>query len=160
MLEKCVFCKSKNVELITKHGKGEGGRHRLTHYVKCHTCHARGPSFSCYADEGAVADARYVSAKHVWNNACREGGKYVDVESLLARLPDDLPYKASVKRVLMQAPMVEVTEVRHGRWEDHKECCLEYRCSVCGYELCRMTNYCPNCSAKMDNGGGECGSTN
>ena len=121
MLEKCVFCKSTNVELITKHGKGEGGRHRLAHYVKCHTCHARGPSFSCYADEGAVADARYVTAKHVWNNACREGGKYVDVESLLARLPDDLPYKASVKRVLMQAPTVEV--VRCKECEHYDETC-------------------------------------
>lgn len=127
MLEKCVFCKSTNVELITKHGKGEGGRHRLTHYVKCHTCHARGPSFSCYADEGAVVGARYVSAKHVWNNACREGGKYVDVESLLARLPDDLPYKASVKRVLMQAPAVEVVrckDCKHFRvWENGSPTC-------------------------------------
>lgn len=43
-----------------------------------------------------------------------------------------------------------VQEVRHGKWEKHKECCCEYRCSVCEYELCRTTNYCPNCGAKMD----------
>lgn len=37
--------------------------------------------------------------------------KYVDVDELLNRLPDDLPYKASVKRVLMQAPTADVVEV-------------------------------------------------
>ena len=34
--------------------------------------------------------------------------KYVDVEALLNNLPDDLPYKAIVKRVLMQAPSADV----------------------------------------------------
>lgn len=34
--------------------------------------------------------------------------RYVDVEALLSKLPDDLPYKASVKRVLMQAPTADV----------------------------------------------------
>lgn len=44
----------------------------------------------------------------------------------------------------------DVQEVRHGKWEKCKEYCCEYRCSVCEYELCRTTNYCPNCGAKMD----------
>lgn len=30
--------------------------------------------------------------------------KLIDADELLNRLPDDLPYKASVRRVLMQAP--------------------------------------------------------
>lgn len=34
--------------------------------------------------------------------------RYIDAEELLKRLPDDLPYKASVKRVLMQAPIADV----------------------------------------------------
>jgi hypothetical protein len=29
--------------------------------------------------------------------------RYIDADALLIRLPDDLPYKASVKRVLIQA---------------------------------------------------------
>ena len=29
---------------------------------------------------------------------------YIDVDKTLNRLPDDLPYKSSVKRVLLQAP--------------------------------------------------------
>ena len=34
--------------------------------------------------------------------------RYIDADELLNKLPDDLPYKASVKRVLMQAEAVEV----------------------------------------------------
>ena len=37
--------------------------------------------------------------------------RYIDAEALLNRLPDDLPYKASVKRVLIQAPTADVVEV-------------------------------------------------
>lgn len=37
--------------------------------------------------------------------------RYIDADALLNRLPDDLPYKASVKRVLMQAPTVDAVEV-------------------------------------------------
>ena len=34
--------------------------------------------------------------------------RYIDADETLNRLPDDLPYKASVKRVLMQAPDADV----------------------------------------------------
>ena len=37
--------------------------------------------------------------------------RYIDAEALLNRLPDDLPYKASVKRVLMQAPTADVAPI-------------------------------------------------
>ena len=37
--------------------------------------------------------------------------RYIDADELLNRLPDDLPYKASVKRVLIQAPTTDVVEV-------------------------------------------------
>ena len=33
--------------------------------------------------------------------------RYTDADALLMKLPDDLPYKASVKRVLMQAPSAD-----------------------------------------------------
>ena len=42
--------------------------------------------------------------------------KYIECEALLRNLADDLPYKGSVKRVLMQAPAADVVEVRHGEW--------------------------------------------
>ena len=34
--------------------------------------------------------------------------RYIDADALLQMLPDDLPYKGSVKRVLMQAPDADV----------------------------------------------------
>ena len=34
--------------------------------------------------------------------------RYIDADELLKNLPDDLPYKASVKRVLIQAPPADV----------------------------------------------------
>jgi hypothetical protein len=37
--------------------------------------------------------------------------RYIDADKLLNRLPDDLTYKASVKRVLIQAPTADVVEV-------------------------------------------------
>ena len=37
--------------------------------------------------------------------------RYVDADKLLQQLPNDLPYKGSVKRVLIQAPAEDVVEV-------------------------------------------------
>lgn len=34
--------------------------------------------------------------------------RYIDADALLSRLPDDLPYKGSVKRVLLQAPTSDI----------------------------------------------------
>ena len=46
--------------------------------------------------------------------------RYIDADALLNNLPDDLPYKASVKRVLIQAPTEDVVEVV--RCKDCKYC--------------------------------------
>lgn len=93
--------------------------------------------------------------------------RYIDADALLNNLPDDLPYKASVKRVLIQAPTEDVVEVRHGEWKDRyngKYANPTYDCSVCDKEApCRIARnelgnpylkevlspYCPNCGAKM-----------
>lgn len=41
--------------------------------------------------------------------------KYINADELLKKLPDDLPYKGSVRRVLMQAPGVDVfAEIEEG----------------------------------------------
>ena len=37
--------------------------------------------------------------------------RYIDADELLRKLPEDLPYKASVKRVLMQAPEANVAPI-------------------------------------------------
>ena len=50
--------------------------------------------------------------------------KYINADELLKRLPDDLPYKASVKRVLIQAPEADVaprSEVEREIFEEIEE---------------------------------------
>lgn len=45
--------------------------------------------------------------------------KLVDVDKLLSALPDDLPYKSAVKRVLIQAPNAVVMCPMCKYHEDH-----------------------------------------
>ena len=80
--------------------------------------------------------------------------RYIDADALLSRLSEDLPYKASVKRTIMQAPTADVVEVRHGEWGFDG---LGWTCSECGeYALTNKakmqvhSNYCPHCGTKMD----------
>ena len=54
-------------------------------------------------------------------------------------------------------PTADVEPVRHGKWTQMDLC--EIRCSECGdfspikYDWSEdLTNYCPNCGAKMDGG--------
>lgn len=93
--------------------------------------------------------------------------RYIDADALLSRLPNDLPYKASVKRVLMQVPTADVVEVRHGYWLSAYEYSMRFDiseerrnevkndriwkfCCHCEQSAKWDYNYCPNCGAKMD----------
>ena len=71
--------------------------------------------------------------------------RYIDTDELLNTLPDDLPYKASVKRVLIQAPAEDVVEVVRCKGckyfdayegEEHKGDCGE----LVGLESCVYAN--------------------
>ena len=53
--------------------------------------------------------------------------RYIDADKELQRLPNDLPYKSSVKRVLMQAEEADVVEV--------------VRCKDCAYYVPLGDNY-------------------
>lgn len=79
------------------------------------------------------------------------------------RLPNDLPYKASVKRVLAMAPTLDVVPVVHGSIVlGHVEPGYltpggnrPWVCSVCGevisWRLDRpKKKYCSECGAKLD----------
>ena len=98
--------------------------------------------------------------------------EYIERNSTLQNLPDDLPYKASVKRVLMQAPAADVVEVVHGKniscKMDAELSIIEFICSECGFKCVNQFegvynkrfdityfypcefDYCPHCGAKMD----------
>ena len=58
--------------------------------------------------------------------------RYIDADELLRRLPDDLPYKGSVKRVLMQSPTADVVGLV--RCKDCKHCEQSYLCKLKGEE--------------------------
>ena len=61
----------------------------------------------------------------------------------------------SIIMLLDKADTVDAVPVVHGRWVgvDYD---LAYECSVCGYSTpCQLSNYCPNCGAKMDGGNGD-----
>lgn len=85
--------------------------------------------------------------------------RYIDADKLLKDLPNDLPYKGSVKRVLMQAPIADVVEVKHGEWiwTENGEADYEqfWVCSVCGEKSYIETKFCSDCGAKMDGGRAE-----
>lgn len=47
-------------------------------------------------------------------------------------------------------PTADVEPVRHGHWVEDKYGSV-FECSYCGYSTdFRLSNYCPNCGAKMD----------
>lgn len=83
--------------------------------------------------------------------------RYIDADKELQRLPNDLPYKSSVKRVLLQAEEADVVEVKHGEWEKRQKLYgvgVEYVCSVCekGIRQYEGQPICSECGAKMDGG--------
>lgn len=75
--------------------------------------------------------------------------RYIDAEELLHRLPDHLPYKASVRRVLIQAPSADVQEVRHAKFE-----LVNNGKGVCNNchrldSIDKLAKYCRYCGAKI-----------
>ncbi len=65
-------------------------------------------------------------------------------------LPDDLPYKASVKRVLIQAPAADVRPVVRGKWIFDDPLRADFMCSACLERQIVCSNYCPYCGAYME----------
>ena len=60
------------------------------------------------------------------------------------------------RNLVLEAPAADVVEVVHGEWVLTNTECAEMTCSRCGFTYygefdyeC-MSNYCPNCGAKMD----------
>ena len=61
-----------------------------------------------------------------------------------------------VKSMVSKAPDANVTPIIQGKWESQvvRKPFVQvlYRCSKCGYLVDRVSNYCPNCGAKMTGG--------
>ena len=84
-------------------------------------------------------------------------------KALLDCMPkDDQLMSLDVRRYIIDAPAVDAEPVRHGKWlKPSRMLPPEYRenkrCSVCAnFALndrlgrVRLSNYCPNCGAKME----------
>lgn len=95
-------------------------------------------------------------------------GEYIDKQATIAdlnaiydKMAGFLPqfysgYQFAVNHI-RTCPAADVEPVRHGRWIDCDDCYGSYvRCSVCEDEFtnweadCAVTNFCPNCGARMD----------
>ena len=76
---------------------------------------------NCGAEINAIHNGNHIEAVEAWNRRAK-----------------------SVK----SQPAADVVEVRHGKWiEDHEF----FKCSECGYLTdYRLSNFCPDCGAKMD----------
>ena len=86
--------------------------------------------------------------------------RYIDAEDLKAviRANDwSNPVVPDVVGIIIdRTPTADVVEVRHGKWVKTNSRLAEMTCSLCGFtyygehdEEC-MSNFCPECGAKMD----------
>ena len=79
---------------------------------------------------------------------------------LLDAMPkNDELLSVDVRRIICESPIIDAEPVRHGQWEtkvytiESDGWITEYReevCSECGEGQIGISNYCPNCGAKMD----------
>lgn len=85
--------------------------------------------------------------------------KYIDADKTLQNLPDDLPYKASVKRVLIQAPEEDVVESNEKHIPKKLKVevvtgrnvrSLYYYCPSCNGFRMETTKHCSNCGQALD----------
>ena len=78
---------------------------------------------------------------------------YEDFEKCNSENPKWTPSR--VKTLIARQKAADVVPVRHGRWvnthsdSEFVQCCL---CKYPVYAAWNVTNYCPNCGAKMDGG--------
>ena len=82
----------------------------------------------------------------------RAMARYIDADAYLKYCEENwVPLNEDAVKV---QPTVDVTPVKHGKWERKDENSNEIFCSHCDYKtiflLNSYWNYCPNCGAKMD----------
>lgn len=89
--------------------------------------------------------------------------RYIDADALVKRLKHsplflgtNMQFKDGVVDLVEKQPTADVEEVRHGEWIMTDSRFAEMSCSICGfkyygeYDKECMSNYCPDCGAKMD----------
>lgn len=84
---------------------------------------------------------------------------YITRHEALRTLQMNLGDYCSARRALCEIPAADVAPVVHGRWYMHTVPATDLldncECSNCGKVAWIMTNYCPNCGARMDGEDGD-----
>ena len=83
--------------------------------------------------------------------------EYIEREALKERFNSHLPIGESIRGIIDDIPAADVVEVKRGKWTfehdpitDPKGYFIRIVCSCCGLKTGQVSNYCPNCGAKMD----------
>lgn len=78
------------------------------------------------------------------------------VKEVIGNLDHECKSMMDFYSALWNVTAADVSPVVHGRWESQvvRKPFVQvlYKCSKCGYLVDRVSNYCPNCGAKMDGG--------
>ncbi len=99
-------------------------------------------------------------AKYIEREELVEWMKRIPLKDLsdglgLCRIIMEEDFKHAI-RTIPDGTIIDVAPVVHGRWIMHDdEFGLTCECSACHIETMGDGNYCPNCGAKMDGGGGD-----
>lgn len=92
--------------------------------------------------------------------------EYLEKEAFKSWMKENITENSMILTAIDYAPSADVKPVRHGHWLNDES--YEYICSECGkyapfnldiygetvdYYHNNLTNYCPNCGAKMEKRG-------
>jgi len=85
--------------------------------------------------------------------------EYIEREAAIDALQNHYEVRNAVQNgimdecvmLMMRVPAADIAPVRHGRWRrvDYKPLGHDYICSVCGGKNDRVSQYCPDCGARM-----------
>ena len=78
-------------------------------------------------------------------------GEYIERNGLLEWAREFYPNEKVFASAVINAPTADVQEVRHGKWIISSDGYYPY-CSECWKEPKEISEFCPNCGAKMDRG--------
>ncbi len=77
--------------------------------------------------------------------------EYIEREALIAEYDRvHIGPAGGARKLMVEAPAADVEKVRHGFWY---EIVGDFYCSVCDDVSEYVSNFCPNCGAKMDRKG-------
>lgn len=95
------------------------------------------------------------SEKHFTVEGLTMSKEYIEREEALLAIKQAFDKGERPSLYIKSIPAADVVEVQHGRWVNTHSDSEFAQCSLCKYPvyaawIWNLTNYCPNCGAKMD----------